>query len=216
MLAVGAAGPAAAAQRRWTPAAFQALQTDVAATLELVPAVQASVLAEAEPKVLERLRVEVRAGVLHLESVGAWQTQQPVTLRVGYATLESLRLGGTVEARVQGPRAPEFELRCSDSAGVELRDLDTQSCRVLSGGSGTVRLAGRCQRLAVEANGSGDVLAAGLAAQDARVRAGGSATVEVAAAAALNVHVAGAATVRYKGKPRLIQQVGDAGTLETL
>lgn len=216
LLALGAAAPATAAPRRWTPAAFSAVQTALAADLELVAGTAPAVSAEAEPAVLDRLRAEVRAGVLHLESTGSWQTRRPVKLRVEYTTLQALRLGGTVEARLQGPRVAEFELRCGDSAGVDVQDLQAQACQVVAGGSGTVRLAGRCRRLMLEAGGSGDVFAAALASDEVRVRAAGSATVEVAAAVTLDANVGGAATVRYKGRPKVTQRVGDAGTLETI
>jgi hypothetical protein len=216
LLALAATTPVAAAQRRWTPGAFAAVQTELAAELELVAGTTPGVSAEAESAVLDRLRAEVRAGVLHLESTGAWQTRRPVRLRVEYTALQALRLGGTVDARLRGLRAAEFDLRCSDSAGVDVQELQAQACQVVAGGSGTVRLAGRCKRLALEAGGSGDVFAAGLASDEVRVRAVGSATVEVAAAVTLDANVAGAATVRYRGRPKVTQRVGDAGTLETI
>lgn len=219
VLAVGAGGTGvaqAASERRFDVPAFSAVSSELAATLVLSPAAQASVVVEAEPAVLAQLNASVRAGVLTLGSTGSWKTQRPVRLRVGYTALDSLTAGGTLEVQLQGPRGPRLVIRCGGSAGVEAKGLELGALELVSSGSGTLRLSGRAARLELQADGSGDVFAAALASQEARVRARGSSTVEVAASASLDVVVADVATVRYKGRPRITQKVGDAGTFEAL
>jgi Putative auto-transporter adhesin, head GIN domain len=212
--------PAVAApepQRRWDIGPFSAVKTDLAADIVLAPASAPSVVAQAEAKVLERLRVEVRNGSLSIEATGNFQTQRGVTVRIGYVALEKLHVGGTAEVKLQGPRAGNLELHTAGSAGLEASGLELQQgLRAECRGSGTIRLAGRAPRVVLSASGSGDLFAAALASDDVLVRASGSATVEVAARTSLDVVVADAATVRYKGRPRISQKVGDAGTLEAM
>jgi hypothetical protein len=219
VLTVGTALPATAAaqpQREWALAPFKAVQARVPIRVVLAPASQSRVAARAEAKVLAQLRAEVRGGVLHLESSGNWQTREPAAFEIGFGALESLVAAGGSDVVLQRAQGAAFELKCGDTAEVDAQALDIQALRVAAAGSATVRLAGRCQRLSLEAAGSGDVFASTLSAQEARVRAGGSSTVEIAAAASLDATVVDAATVRYKGRPRITQKVDGAGTLEAL
>ncbi|MCE2917328.1 MAG: head GIN domain-containing protein [Rubrivivax sp.] len=204
-------------QRRWDIAPFTVVKTDLAADVVIVPAATQSVVVQAEAKVLERLRVEVRQGTLVVEAAGNFQTQRAVTVRIGYTTLDKLLAGGAAEVKLQGPRANSLEIRTEGTAGLEAGSLELQqSLQADCRGSGTVRLAGRTPRARLSASGSADLFAAALTCEDAQVRASGSSTVEVGARASLDVVVADAATVRYKGKPRISQKVGDAGTLEAM
>lgn len=167
-----------------------------------------------------RRRAFVAASALALSgSVPAWASgtsQRRAEIGAFQAVRAELAATVILAPAAQPGVAIEADLRCNDAAGLEARGLELQALRVVANGSGTMRLAGRCQRLALEAAGSGDVFATALAAQDAQLKARGSATVEVAAAVSLEVVVADAATVRYKGKPRITQKVGDVGTLEPL
>ncbi len=203
-------------QRDFAVAPFHGVHIVLACDAQLSPASSARVTVSAEPPVQERIRIRVERGMLVVDSQGSFSTQSPVRVKIDFTALDRLQAEGSSHVQLSGLRGAALDVQVDGSAELKATGLDLASISVKATGSGNVRLVGRAVRQTLAAAGSSGLHAAGLTGEQAKVQASDAATLEVAASAHLDAAVQDAGTVRYKGRPKLVKRVEDAGTLESM
>ena len=141
------------------------------------------------------LKTTVADGKLHISSDVGKVPNLPLEVSVVVAELRGVHVSGAAEVIARGVQSNTFELSVSGAAKVEAN--------------------GRVDRVDVKLSGAGSVLLHKLIARQARVAASGAGNIEVHATDKLRVSVSGAASVRFSGAPREVEQsVAGAGSIE--
>jgi hypothetical protein len=183
---------------------------------------QQKVEVEAEEDLLERVRTEVRDGVL-LIGLRWWlgallrvPELSEVRVRLTMPQLRSVRLSGAGQVRGEGTLpAEDLELRLSGAGRLAL-ELKARRVDARLSGAGAVELSGTAEELEVRLSGAGAVRAERLQVRRARIRASGAGECRVHASEELEVEMSGAGSVRYLGKPRIESRITGMGRLSPL
>lgn len=220
LLAAGTAAPAAAAQRSYPVTDFERVQVEGPYEVVLTTGAGSAARASGPEAALERVTVEVQSGVLKVHpnrsGWGGYPGASAGPVRI-VASTRQLRAATVIGAgtlaidRVGGLRA---DLSVSGSGRIAVRRVDADTLMLGLIGSGRISAAGAAKQVRATIQGSGDLDAAGLAADDlvlnaetagtvaiaarrtAKVKAGGSGNVEVSGPAACTVTATGAGRVR--------------------
>ena len=186
-----------AAEQARSVGGFEAVAVRDAVTLVLKPAALESVHVSADETLLAQVetRVVTRRGVPTLE-VGLQRGARTfgrgtVSVTVGFAWLSALPVSGSGDVRGEG--------------------LASAALKVALSVSGSVRLAGRSDRLVVEIAGSGDVDTSALAADQVAVDIAGSGDARVDARKTLAVAIAGSGDVAYRGDAVVTSSIAGSG-----
>ena len=226
LLALAAApAAAAAATRSYSVTGFDRVRIDgpYAVTLNVGPAVSATATGDA--RAIDRLKVVVQGRTLLVRTDpsgwGGWSDASPgkVALHITAPELSGATLSGAGALAIDRAKAMRFDLAVSGSGSVALAALATDRLGLTLVGSGKVTVAGRAQETRATLQGSGEIDATRLSADDlelgvsgtggarfaanrtAKVTATGSGDVTVTGAAACTVSALGSGEVRCgKGK----------------
>jgi hypothetical protein len=219
-LLLAAAAPAAAAERTYPVTDFDRVQVEGPYEVVLVTGSGATARAVGSEAGLERVTVEVQSGVLKIHpNRSGWggypgANAGPVRIAASTRLLRGATVigaGTLVVDHVGGLRA---DLSVSGSGRIAVRRVDADVLMLGLIGSGRITAAGAARQVRATVQGSGDLDAAGFAAEDlvlnaetagsvaiaarrtAQVKAGGSGNVEVTGPAACTVTATGAGRVR--------------------
>jgi Putative auto-transporter adhesin, head GIN domain len=215
-----AAAPAAAAERSYPVADFDRVQVEGPYEVVLVTGAASSARATGSEAALERVTIEVQSGVLKIHpnrsGWGGYPGANAGPVRIAASTRQ-LRAATVIGAgtlaidRLAGLRA---DLSVSGSGRIAVRRVEADTLMLGLIGSGRIGAAGAAKQVRATIQGSGDLDAASLFADDlvlnaetagtvaiaarrsARVKAGGSGNVEVSGLAACTVTATGAGQVR--------------------
>ncbi|MDQ3077470.1 MAG: DUF2807 domain-containing protein [Pseudomonadota bacterium] len=151
----------------------------------------------ADSNVLPLLGQRIKDGKLILEPRHSYRTRTRPRYVVTVPALDSVGIGGSGHAEVDGVVSDRFALAI--------------------GGSGSIVAKGRARQLSLAIGGSGDIDARALRASSVAVTIGGSGSARVATNGPLSGTIAGSGSIRYLGRPSAIAvtRVG-AGTVAPL
>ena len=156
---------------------------------------ETSVVVKGDDNILPHIKTEVRDGVLKIYSDKRFKTRKGVIVSVSSPNLEKLYVSGV--ARVTASK------------------LDTANLAVKSSGASKLELNGKVEKLNVRMSGATRIKGSSLKVNTAEIRGSGAASARVDVSGSLKAKVSGASSVRYVGKPSVIEKsVSGAGSVK--
>ena len=157
-------------------------------------------------KVLERLVVEVRNGVLVIEPRKSrgfnwnWSNNGKVTLNVTVPSLRGTQLAGAGDVRIDAVKADRFDGGIAGAGDLSVERIEVGALTMDIAGAGSAKLGtGRVKTAEYEIAGSGGIDAKGVAAETASVSIMGSGSVQANAAKTASVSIMGSGDVDMTG-----------------
>jgi len=199
------AGPAHAAERRYTVTDFDRIVVDGAFEVTLTSGKASSVVAKGSPAALDRLSVDVQGRTLRIRpNQSAWggpmRDDEPgVTIAVGTRGLRAAAVNGGSRLSLDKVQGLRFDLGLAGSGRITIPSVQVDALFLNLLGSGTLELAGRAKTLRAEVRGSGDLEAAGLTVGDARIFADTAGTTRLVATGSATVVATGTGDVEVTG-----------------
>lgn len=173
-----------------------------------------SLVIHASEGALDRLTSEVVDDTLVLGTKpGAGFTFGQVRYELTLPDLEAIELNGSGDIDSTVSAGGTIRLDLEGSGDVEWTGLATDRVEARLTGSGDIALSGTTRELAIELDGSGDINAEDLDAQDAVVSIEGSGNIDVAVQDNLSAEIAGSGRVTYSGDPAVNSSVSGSGDI---
>src|SRR5690349_13597053 len=177
------------------------------------------VQARGDEKVMERLTVEVRDGVLVIEPRKTegfnwhWSNHGgKVALNVTVPSLRGAQLGGAGDVRIDSVKGDRFDGGIAGSGDLSVDRIEVGELSVGIAGAGSAKLGtGRVKNAEYEIAGSGSVDAKGVAAETASVSIMGAGNVAANAAKTAAVSIMGSGDVEMKGGAKCTVSKAGAG-----
>ena len=170
------------------------------------------VVVEAEQDVIDKVRTEVKSGVLHVEMVRdwSWGNNDEVTVYIELADLELLHVSGAgdVEA-VTSINADDLEIKVSGAGDLDM-EVKAKVMDVTISGAGDMKISGTTDRQKVKLSGAGDYHGQELKSRHTYAKASGAGTARVYASQELEAYASGAGSIKYYGDPEK-QQTNSSG-----
>lgn len=205
VLALAAAGPGLAAERRYPVTDFDRVQVDGPYEVTLATGFTGGARAEGSAEALDRISIEVQGNVLKVRpNRSAWggypgDRTGPVKIFLTTRTLRAAAVTGSGSLEVDRARGLRVDVSVSGSGRLGVAAVDADNLVVGLLGSGRIALAGRASQLKATIQGSGDLAAAGLKAEDAQVTADTAGSVAVAVARTVKLKLSGSGDVEIAG-----------------
>jgi hypothetical protein len=202
------AAPARGADRPYPGADFDRLVIEGPFRVHLVVGRATTARASGSREGLDRLSLEANGTTLRIRpqrnlwGASARTDPGPVTIELTTRTLRSARLLGPATLDVEGAGGPlslEFRVEGSGSLRATRLAADALSLGLL--GAGALELAGTAKTLRGQFQGTGNVAAANLAANDATVTANTAGTIALQVNGRAEIVAYGLGTVTITGRP---------------
>ena len=203
-----------------TPGVFTKVDISGRARVELVQGPRHEVVVEASPGRQERVRTSVEGSTLMISTEGRGgfrpfrSAAATPRIVITAPTFEAIALSGALRLNSAALDVPALRVAASGAASVKIDALKTEALRFAGSGAVKADLAGRATDLTVSLSGAGDVQAAELASEAAKVSVSGAGKVVVNAAKSLRVSLSGAGSVEYVGDPEVKQSVSGIGRVK--
>lgn len=167
----------------------------------------ASVRAEGDAEVIEKLDIRVENGTLRIGtkkgvqwSSGFMNNRKPVTIHVTMPSMASAAVAGSGDMRVDKVEGATFEASIAGSGDLEIASLRVDRADFSVAGSGDIKAAsGSAGSAKVSIAGSGDVDVSGIQTRQANVSIVGSGDVSARASETADVSIMGSGSVNMAG-----------------
>lgn len=217
-LALAAAAPASAAERTYSITDFDKVQVDGPYRVTLTTGTGSSARAEGPAEALDRVAIDVQGGTLRIRrNRSAWGGYPgeggsgPVTIALGTRDLRNAAVVGSGTLDIDRARGLRVLLSVSGSGRLSVGAVEADTLVVGLLGAGRIALAGSAKQLRATVQGSGDLAAAGLRADDAQIASDTAGTVTVAVARTAKVTATGPGDVEIVGTPTCTVEAKGAG-----
>ena len=198
MLAFAAlAAPASAADRRYSVTDFDRVVVEGPDVVRLSTGGSSSAVASGSREALDRVTIDVQGQTLRIRRNRTGWTGTPgaaagtVTVELSTRTLRSARLIGPARLDVNGAQGLRVDFVVEGSGRLRATNVEADNLSLGLAGSGRIEVGGTAEILRAEVDGTGDVDAAGLAAQNA--------TITTTSVGSLSFRVADAVTITANG-----------------
>lgn len=201
------AAPAAAADRRYSVGDFDRMIVEGPYAVRLVLGAPSSATASGTTDALDRVTIDVQGQTLRIRrNRQAWGGRPgadvgPVTIRLATRNLRSARLIGPALLEVDGVRGLNVELSVEGSGRIRAANVAADNLSLALLGSGGLDVAGTAKALRGDFQGTGNVEAARLIAQNARVTTTTVGTVALTVNGPASVTANGLGDVAVFGRP---------------
>ncbi|HEX8215467.1 MAG TPA: head GIN domain-containing protein [Allosphingosinicella sp.] len=166
----------------------------------------ASVRAEGDPKILEKLDIRVVGSTLRIGTqkgvnwnAGFLRNRKPVTVYVTVPSLVGASVAGSGDLKVDKIEGDRFRGAVAGSGDLQVAAIRVGEAEFSVAGSGDIRATGSAGRLKANLAGSGDLHLDGLEAKDAEVSVAGSGDIRARATGTANVSLSGSGDVTMAG-----------------
>jgi hypothetical protein len=207
LLALAAAVPAAAAERTYSITDFDKVQVDGPYRVTLTTGRSSAARAEGSAEALDHVSIDVQGGTLRVRrNRSAWGSypgsgEGPVAVTLATRDLRSAAVVGSGSLDVDRAKGLRVDLSVSGSGRLNVAAVESDNLVVGLLGGGRLTLSGRTKQLRATVQGSGDLAAAGLSADDAQIGSDTAGSVVVAVARTAKVTSTGAGDVEIVGSP---------------
>jgi hypothetical protein len=198
---------------------FTAVTVKGSGTLIITQGSTPSLMIEASPSVLKRVRATVSGGTLTIDQGGKWfmpwtfGSGNGITYHLTVTGLTRIEASGSTDVRSQGALTMDkLDLSTSGSGDVTL-ELKVQTLNIRTSGSADVALSGTADVLTFTSSGSSGFQARGLQCRTATIDCSGSSDVEVSVSEQLDVKVSGSSDVSYAGDPKISSTISGSGDI---
>ena len=215
LLALAAAAPAA--ERTYSITDFDRVQVDGPYRVTLTTGRSSSARAEGSPEALEHIAVDVQGGTLRVRrNRSAWGAPPaggigPVLITLTSRDLRNAAVVGSGSLEIDRARGLRVDLSVSGSGRLTVGAVEADNLMVGLLGGGRITLAGRAKQLKATIQGSGDLAAAALSADDAQIASDTAGNVAVTVARTAKVTATGAGDVEILGSPTCTVQAKGSG-----
>jgi hypothetical protein len=216
-LCLAAASPAAAAERSYSVTDFDRVQVEGPYEVTLVTGGNAAARASGSEAALERVTVEVQSGQLKIHpnrsGWGGYPGSNAGPLRIAVSTrdLRAATLIGAGTLRIDRVRGLRADLSVSGSGRIEAARIEADNLNIGIIGSGRIAAAGTARQVRATVQGSADLDAAGLVADDLVLNAETAGSVAIGARRTAKVKSAGSGNVSVGGSPACTVAAAGAG-----
>lgn len=199
------ASTATAADRRFTITDFDRVQVDGPFQVVLTTGKSVSATANGSNRATDRVAIEVQGRTLRIRpNRSAWggypgEGTGPVTIVLSAPALRAASVTGSGSISIDKVKAMRFEASVSGSGRVAVGSIEADVLNLGLLGSGKITLGGKVKQLRATVQGSGDLDASGLWADDAQVNADTSGNVAVAVRRAAKITSLGSGDTRILG-----------------
>jgi hypothetical protein len=212
-----AAVPASAAERNYSITDFDRVQVDGPYRVTLTAGRSSSARAEGSTEALDHVAIDVQGGTLRIRrNRSAWggypaEGVGPVTVALTTRDLRNAAVVGSGSLDIDRAKGVRVDLTVSGSGRLTVADVDADTLVVGLLGGGRIALAGRARQLRAVVQGSGDLDARGLVAEDAQIGSETAGNVAVTAAKTAKVTATGPGDVDILGSPTCTVQAKGSG-----
>lgn len=205
LLALSAAAPAGAAERRYSVTGFDKVQVDGPYEVRIVTGAAPGARAVGDQAAIDRVSVEVQGQTLRIRNNrNAWggypgDVHGIVVIEASTHELRAASVVGSGSLAIDRAKGLRVELSISGSGRLSLAaaDADTLVAGVL--GSGRMTLAGKAKQLRAAVQGTGDLDGRALNADDADITADTAGLIAVGVLRTAKVNASGAGDVQVIG-----------------
>lgn len=217
LLALFAAVPAAAAERSYSVTDFDRVEVDGPYRVTLATGRSASARAEGSADALDQVSIDVQSGILRVRrNRSAWGGYPgggsvPVTVVLTARDLRKAAVVGSGSLDIDRAKGLRVDLSVSGSGRLNVGAIDSDALIVGLLGGGRITLAGRTKQLKASVQGSGDLAASGLSADDAQIASDTAGGVAVAVTRTAKIVATGPGDVEIIGSPTCTVQAKGSG-----
>lgn len=217
LLAFAAAAPAGAAERTYSITDFDRVQVDGPYRVTLATGRSSAARAEGSTEALDHVSVDVQGGTLRVRrNRSAWGAPPaagtgPVTVTLTTRDLRNAAVVGSGSLEIDRAKGLRVDFSVSGSGRLTVGSVEADNLLVGLLGSGRITLAGRAKQLKATVQGSGDLAASGMTADDAQIASDTAGSVAVAVARTAKVTATGAGDVEIVGSPVCTVQAKGSG-----
>jgi hypothetical protein len=207
LLALAAAVPAGAAERTYSITDFDRVQVDGPYRVTLATGRSSAARAEGSTEALDHVAIDVQGGTLRVRrNRSAWggypaEGVGPVTVALTTRDLRNAAVVGSGSLDIDRARGLRVDLSVSGSGRLTVADVQSDNLIVGLLGGGRITLAGRTKQLRAIVQGSGDLAARGLSADDAQIGSDTAGNLAVAVVKTAKVTSTGSGDVEIIGSP---------------
>lgn len=201
------------AQRTENVAGMQGVSMRLPGALHLRQGSPEMLSIEAEPKVLERIEVLRRDGMLIIQSKApGFQTRHPIVLKLTLRTVRELHADSAADLQAGPLQSDRLRISLEGSDELLIARLNVRHLTVrLSGSTRATISAGQAEFQDVELDGSGDYAAAGFTSRQARVKAAGSGSAGVRVTERVDATIEGSGDIEVAGPGQVLSRIDGAG-----
>ncbi len=217
LLALAAAMPAAAAERTYSVTDFDRVLVDGPYRVTLTTGRGSAARAEGSAEAIDHLSVDVQGGTLRVRrNRSAWggapgEGTGAVAITLTTRDLRNAAVVGSGSLDIDRAKGLRVDLSVSGSGRLTVAAVEADTLMVGLLGGGRITLAGRTKQLKATVQGSGDLAAAGLSADDAQIASDTAGAVAVAVTRTAKVIATGPGDVEIIGSPSCTVQAKGSG-----
>jgi len=176
---------------------------------------EAVAVSAAEVKHRERIKVEVKAGILYVDydrDGKSWSSgNKKLKAYISFKQIDLLKVSGACDVFISGTLKADV-LNIDQSGASDVRGkLDVNKLTVDLSGASDMMVTGTASQLSVEASGASDFKGYDLATDVCNAKASGASDIKITVNRELSAHASGASDVRYKGNGQ-IKEVKSSGS----
>ena len=206
------ANPGLAEIRTYAVADFDRIYLSGAGTVRLSQDGESTVKAKGSTHTLDQLIVDASDGTLFIESHDGDPDDLILYLSVGELR-ELVSNGGSI-VLADSLKVGDLTLEGKGAGSFRIQHLEADKLQVSGYGATEFLLSGRVNRHVIDLAGSGDYHAGNLVSKSIEASVSGVANVSLSVVELLDIHISGAAHVRYVGSPFVSQKVSGAGSIK--
>lgn len=174
---------------------------------------EALAVSASEEKFIDRIRTEVKEGVLRIwyDNDGKWNTgNKKLKVYISYKTLDRIESSGACDIFVDGTlKAESLSIKQSGASDMH-GNLDIDRLTVNLSGASDMVVSGKVTRLEVDASGASDFKGFDLVTESCDVQASGASDIKITVTKELSADASGASDIRYKGEA-VIRSIKSSG-----
>ena len=188
---------------------IEGIELGVPAHIEIQQGPQ-SISFKAYPNYWEQLQLNVKRGILEIESNRCFSDKIEATITM--PNINQLEINGSGKIVSSNFSSEDLELKINGSGDMDLNTAAKEIDANING-SGNIVLQGSAQDLKLEVNGSGDFRALDMDILNAEVEISGSGDAELNVNNSLDVNIVGSGDVSYTGQPNIKTKITGSGNV---
>ena len=171
---------------------------------------------EAEEKIMQYIRTEVKDGILNIDMKDhVYHNTGKINVYVTIKGLKSLDLSGAVDLQTQNKLSlSDLSVDISGAADVRL-EMSVQKLSIDGSGASKMSFTGSASEVTMDLSGASEIYAFDMPAESYTISMSGAGKAEINVTKKLNAEISGAGSIRYKGSPAEISQdLSGAGSIK--
>ena len=196
---------------------FSKINSSGAFILKIKQGTAESIVVQADENLLPEIKTVVNGNTLNIDfGKNDVKPSKSIVIELTVVELEGIEISGSCDIIGVGDwHFQNFALNCS-GATESVFTLFAKKFTTDASGSCKLVVKGRVDESVYEISGAGELVASTLESKKVTLDISGSGDAEVFATEFLNVECSGASEVRYKGSPKISQNVSGASSIKPL